>query len=82
MKESTISRNFILILCLIFLNNFESTATPDTNTQTNKSGNNPAGHQVIDASNSFSMILYSKLKSNTGNIVFSPYSIFTAMAMV
>ena len=38
--------------------------------------------KIIKANNSFSMDLYAKLKKLEGNLFFSPFSIFTALAMV
>ena len=36
---------------------------------------------VVDANNRFALDLYSKYKSEEGNVFFSPYSISTALAM-
>ena len=38
-------------------------------------------HECVDGSNAFAVDLYARLKSEKGNLFFSPYSISTALAM-
>jgi serpin B len=39
-------------------------------------------NEVVEANNQFALELYSKYKSEEGNVFFSPYSISTALAMI
>ncbi len=46
-----------------------------------KPGEDADVNSVVDANNQFALDLYSKYKSEEGNVFFSPYSITTALAM-
>ena len=61
--------SFLLISCKTTPNVDDSGATVD------------GVNSVINANNQFALELYSKYKSDEGNIFFSPYSISTALAM-
>jgi len=45
------------------------------------SGKNPAAAKLAEGNNSFAFKLYDKLRSSEGNILFSPWSVSSALAM-
>jgi len=65
----------ILIIGGFFLLNQNSSPNNDNPTSIEGLSN------VVDANNKFALDLYSKYKTNKGNVFFSPYSISTALAM-
>jgi serpin B len=65
----------ILIVGGFFL--FKQNALPANNNPLSTEGLS----NVVDANNKFAIDLYSKYKTNDGNVFFSPYSISTALAM-
>jgi len=67
MNKKYVVSIFVLLLTVAFLGVIRSSAEDVS--------------AVVNANNQFAFELYSKYKSNEGNIFFSPYSISTALAM-
>jgi len=78
-KTIWIVTSIVVVLILIvggfLLFNQNSSPTNDNPISTEGLSN------VVDANNKFAIDLYSKYKTNEGNVFFSPYSISTALAM-
>lgn len=75
-------KKYILLLLAIFSIVIISGCTDNSSQMMDDRGATPEGiDSVTDANNQFAIDLYSKYKSDDGNIFFSPYSISTAMAM-
>jgi len=68
----------IIITVVLFIFSYKPTQTPETD----ETGSSQQGiNEVVSANNRFAFDLFSQLnKSDKGNIFYSPYSIFTALA--
>ncbi len=76
---------FLLFTSLFFYGCLAETSGGENKDQINNSNGNtiPIGEllNVVEANNQFAIEFYSKLKSEEGNLFFSPYSLSTALAM-
>ncbi|MEM2792925.1 MAG: serpin family protein, partial [Candidatus Bathyarchaeia archaeon] len=74
-----ITITIVAVEALLFLFPYEPKKPPEAD----DTGSTEEGvRQVVDANNRFAFELYSELsKTEKGNIFFSPYSIFSAIAM-
>jgi serpin B len=77
-----IKRFLSFIFLLIFLSGCTNTSEISSPIKADDSGATVEGvNSVINANNQFALDLYLKLEDEEGNIFFSPYSIFVALAM-
>jgi len=75
---------FSIIVLSLFLYGCTTTpkGTPDPITHLDDTNATESGlNSVVDANNQFAFDLYSRYQSKDGNMFFSPYSIFSALAM-